>query len=102
MRFPETVHYDIKIQSRKYWMDGRSKHAKISFTLLAMAYIADVGAAHAYIDPGVGSLLLQGAVGGVATFLVVMRLYGAKAKKAILALLGRAPAQADRTTHAPE
>ena len=79
-----------------------SKHAKILTALLAMAYIAVAGPAHAYIDPGMGSLLLQGAVGGVATFLVVMRLYGAKAKKTMLARLGRAPAQADQTTHAPE
>ena len=56
------------------------KHSKALTALLAVAYVADAGPAHAYIDPGMGSLLLQGAVGGAATFLVVMRLYGAKAK----------------------
>jgi hypothetical protein len=49
-----------------------------------------------------GSILLQGAVGGAATFMVLMRLYGGRAKKAVLALLGREPAQADQNTHAPE
>ena len=83
-------------------MDGMPKHSIILTALLAVAYVADPGPAHAYIDPGTGSILLQGVVGGVATFLVVMRLYGAKAKKRILALLGRAPEKADQNTHATE
>ena len=41
-------------------------------------------------------------VGGAATFLVVIRLYGAKAKKRILAMIGRTPAKADHNTHAAE
>ena len=61
--------------------------------LLTMAYVADAGPAHAYIDPGTGSLLLQGIVGGAATFLVVIRLYGAKAKRKIRAFIGREPAE---------
>jgi hypothetical protein len=91
-----------KICKGKQGIDGMSKHSRILTALLAMACIADAGPAHAYIDPGMGSLLLQGAVGGLATFMVVMRLYGAKAKRCILGLLGRAPAQADQNTHAPE
>ena len=78
------------------------KHSKALTAFLAMAYVADAGPAYAYIDPGMGSLLLQGAVGGAATFLVVMRLYGAKAKKVVLRLLGRQPPPADQTTHSPE
>lgn len=70
--------------------------------LLAAAFIADAGPAHAYIDPGMASLLLQGVVGGVATFLVVIRLYGAKAKKKILAIFGRAPAKTNPVTHSAE
>ena len=71
-------------------------------TLLAAAYVADAGPAYAYIDPATGSILLQGIVGGAATFLVVIRLYGAKAKKRILAMIGRTPAKADHNTHAAE
>jgi hypothetical protein len=77
--------------------------SKISIiTLLAAAYIADAGPAYAYIDPGMGSILLQGIVGGAATFLVVFRLYGAKAKKRILAILGRAPSKESHDTRAAE
>lgn len=76
---------------------------KISIiTLLAAAYVADTGPAYAYIDPGMGSILLQGIVGGAATFLVVFRLYGAKAKKRILAILGRARSKEIHDTHAAE
>ena len=63
--------------------------------LLTIAYVADAGMAHAYIDPGTGSILLQGIVGGVATFLVVIRMYGAKAKRMYLAFTGREAAGPD-------
>ncbi len=71
-------------------------------TLLAAAYVADAGPAYAYIDPATGSILLQGIVGGAATFLVVIRLYGAKAKKRILAIIGRTPTKADHNAHTAE
>ena len=71
-------------------------------TLLAVAYVTDAGPAHAYIDPATGSILLQGIVGGAATFLVVIRLYGARAKKRLLAIIGRTPAKADHNTPAAE
>lgn len=38
------------------------------------------GTAHAYLDPGTGSILLQGLIAGVAGGLVVMKLYWAKVK----------------------
>jgi hypothetical protein len=78
------------------------KHSIVLTTLLAAAYTADAGPAHAYIDPATGSILLQGLVGGFATFMVVLRLYGAKVKRGVLAHLGRAPAEADQNTHAAE
>lgn len=34
--------------------------------------------AYAYLDPGTGSILLQGLIGGVAGGIVVIRLYWAK------------------------
>lgn len=68
-------------------------------TLLSIAYFADATPAHAYIDPGMGSMLLQGIVGGAATFLVIICLYGAKAKRVILGALGRSPAKSDQGEH---
>ncbi len=79
-----------------------SKRMTSSVVMLAAAYAAEAGPAHAYIDPATGSILLQGIVGGAATFLVVIRLYGAKAKKRILTIIGRTPANADHNTHAAE
>ncbi len=70
--------------------------------LLAAAYIADAGPAHAYLDPGTASILLQGIVGGVATFLVVIRLYFSKIKRKILAIVGREPAEENHNAHAAE
>ena len=75
---------------------------KFMFALLAAAYVAEAGPAHAYIDPGTGSILLQGIVGGAATFLVVIRLYGSKAKKKFLAIIGRSPANSDHNSHDAE
>ena len=96
------LNYDINWPKWGHGENGMPKHSKALTAFLAMAYVADAGPAYAYIDPGMGSLLLQGAVGGAATFMVVMRLYGAKAKKIFLGLLGRQPAQAEQNTHAPE
>ena len=79
-----------------------SKRMISSVVLLAAAYVAEAGPAHAYIDPATGSIILQGIVGGAATFLVVVRMYGAKAKRRILTIIGRTPAKADHTSHAPE
>ena len=78
------------------------KRTNFMATMLAAAYIADAGPAYAYIDPATGSILLQGIVGGAATFLVVIRLYGAKAKKRILAIIGRTPTKADHNTPTAE
>lgn len=38
------------------------------------------GNAHAYLDPGTGSILLQGLIGGIAGALFVLRLYWGKLK----------------------
>ena len=39
-----------------------------------------VGNAHAYLDPGTGSILLQGLLAAIAGSLVALRLYWAKIK----------------------
>ena len=58
-------------------------HRLIKFRLV----VAIVGAvalapssAHAYIDPGTGSMLLQGLIAGIAAGLVVIKLYWYKVK----------------------
>ena len=45
------------------------------FVLVAFAIIFMASPAQAYIDPGVGGMLLQLLLGGVAGVVVIMRLY---------------------------
>ena len=66
-----------------------ARKSKLTVLLVAGAYVADAGQAHAYIDPGTGSILLQGIVGGAATGLVLIRFYGAKAKQKVVGLFRR-------------
>ena len=52
-----------------------------SFRLTAAAiavFAAMTAPAYAYIDPGAGSMILQGIIGGVAGGLFIMRTYWAK------------------------
>ena len=52
--------------------------------LLAVAwYISTTGSAYAYLDPGTGSILLQGLIGGIASGLFVIRMYWAKLRSMI-------------------
>lgn len=44
------------------------------------------GSAHAYLDPGTGSIVLQMLIGGIAGGLIVLKMYWAKAK---LMIFGR-------------
>jgi len=56
---------------------------KISATFL-LAFVAALGAplaAHAYVDPGAGSMLLQLLLGGVAGLFVFFRLFREKILK---------------------
>jgi hypothetical protein len=49
--------------------------------LLAVAlWFGSTGAAHAYLDPGTGSILLQAIIGGVASGLFIVRIYWRKIK----------------------
>jgi hypothetical protein len=40
-----------------------------------IAWLSFAGEAHAYLDPGTGSMLLQAAIGSIAAGLVVGRIY---------------------------
>jgi len=48
-------------------------------TFLAIAWWASLSSsASAYLDPGTGSILLQGLIGGIASGMYIARLYWAK------------------------
>ena len=49
-------------------------------TYSMLCLLLTTGTSHAYLDPGTGSILLQGLIAGVAGGLVVIRLYWARAK----------------------
>ncbi|MFZ0257135.1 MAG: hypothetical protein WAN46_16145 [Gammaproteobacteria bacterium] len=50
----------------------------------AWLFLFDTSSAHAYLDPGTGSMILQIILGGVAGLMVALRLYWHR----ILAVLG--------------
>lgn len=54
------------------------KYGFLSLSLIA--YFASTAPAAAYLDPGTGSIILQGLIGAVAGGLVVMRLYWSRLK----------------------
>lgn len=51
-----------------------------SLFLILIALVVQSGPAHAYLDPGTGSIMLQMLLGGVAGGAVVLRLYWARIK----------------------
>ena len=60
--------------------------------LLTLALICVLVAprpAHAYLDPGTGSLLLQGLIGAIAGGLLMVRLYWARLRTGVATLMGR-------------
>jgi len=61
------------------------------FALFLLINIATVAQAHAYLDPGTGSIMLQAIIGGVAAALFVGRSYLYRFKM----WLGLAPKAAD-------
>ncbi len=48
--------------------------------LAVLVLVLSAGAAHAYIDPGTGSILLQGLIGGLTAGVFIARLYWRKIK----------------------
>lgn len=56
--------------------------ATLRMALLSLSFLVVVtGPAHAYLDPGTGSILLQGLVAAIAGGLVAARLYWSKVKQ---------------------
>ena len=49
-------------------------------SIVAIAIISFAQNAYAYLDPGTGSIILQGLIAGIAGGLITIRLYWAKFK----------------------
>jgi uncharacterized membrane-anchored protein len=64
---------------------------KVSTALLSLCAIALVFStpAHAYLDPGTGSILLQGLIAGVAGGLTIASMYYHRFKSWLLKTLGK-------------
>jgi hypothetical protein len=62
----------------------------VTWTSLAI-YLALASPAHAYLDPGTGSILLQGLIGAVFGGWVAARLYWSKLKNFVGHRRGRQP-----------
>lgn len=63
--------------------------------LAVAAIVATIGPAHAYLDPGTGSIILQAIIGGLAMGAVTARLYWAK----ITGFFKRRPAGSSGRSH---
>jgi uncharacterized membrane-anchored protein len=61
------------------------------FALVAAMSVAMIAPAHAYLDPGTGSIILQAIIGGVAASLFILRSYFYRLK----GMLGLMPKTAD-------
>ncbi len=55
--------------------DSTMKRSVPLLILSVLVYGSSHGPAHAYIDPGTGSIILQAVIGGIAAGLVVIKTY---------------------------
>ena len=62
---------------------------KLLIIILSLLFLFVPKQAHAYLDPGVGSLLIQMFIGGVVAAMFTLKMYWYKVKTFILRLLGR-------------
>ena len=58
----------------------RSHHPMIEFTGFTLLFITVSSPAYGYIDPGTGSLIIQGVIGAIAAVAVTVKLYWHKLK----------------------
>jgi hypothetical protein len=59
--------------------------------LAAIALMTSQSAAHAYIDPGIGGMLLQLLLGGIAGALVIIKLYWHRFRETVSRVFGGQP-----------
>jgi hypothetical protein len=64
--------------------------------LAAIALLTLHDAAHAYIDPGIGGMLLQLLLGGIAGALVVIKLYWHRFREAAARVFGGGHSKSDK------
>lgn len=65
--------------------------SRLYFVILTALILGNPSAAHAYLDPGAGGMLLQLLLGGAAGLLVVLKLYWHRIKKSAGRLFFRKP-----------
>lgn len=68
-----------------------TRHALPIATIATVFLLASPHAAHAYIDPGTGGMLLQLLLGGVAGALVIIKLYWFRVRQTVGRLFGSKP-----------
>ena len=54
--------------------------SNLKFLCLIVGLISYTSPAYAYLDPGTGSMLLQGLIGGLAVFMSLLSIYWQKVK----------------------
>ena len=54
--------------------------SNLKFLFLIFGLISYASPAYAYLDPGTGSMLLQGLIGGIATAIAFLSIYWQKVK----------------------
>ena len=67
---------------------GSKKYVRIIF-VIGVATLWFNSPAYAYINPGIGSILLQMLLGGLAGLAIVLKLYWAQVKKACQKLFSK-------------
>ena len=68
--------------------------SNLKFLFLIFSLIAYTSPAYAYLEPGTGSILLQGLIGGMATAIAFLSIYWQKVK----AFFGKEEADTDTDT----
>ena len=68
--------------------------SNLIFLLLIFGLISYTSPVYAYLDPGTGSILLQGLIGGIATAMAFLSIYWQKVK----AFFGKEAADTDTDT----
>ena len=71
-------------------------HEKYFISLVLFGLLFFPKKAHAYIDPGTGSMMLQALIGGIAAGLVIIRLYWTKLKEFFLSRSAQEPQSQDK------
>ncbi len=69
-------------------MTRSTEHRKASVFTVAVLGLLIASTSHAYLDPGTGSIILQGLLAGIAVAIGVLRLYWQRFKSFLAKLTG--------------